>query len=109
VQSANRRRATASHPTLSHHGKSTATRLVSSLVRFGFLQRETLSRRYSPGPALVSLGASSMKLMGVVRAARGQMEAIHQETGESVTVLETVENSSTAPSRFIGVCPSKGS
>jgi DNA-binding IclR family transcriptional regulator len=66
--------------------KSTAMRLLGSLVNRGFLQRHTITRQYSVGPALVSLGAAAMKRMDIVRAARGQMEAIFHETTESVTL-----------------------
>ncbi len=66
--------------------KSTATRLLRSLVKHGFLQRHAVTRQYTAGPALVSLGAAAMKHMDIARAARGQMEAIFHETTESVTL-----------------------
>lgn len=66
--------------------KSTATRLLQSLVKHDFLQRNDATRQYTAGPALVSLGASAMKHMDIGRAARGQMACIYRETTESVTL-----------------------
>lgn len=72
--------------------RSTVHRLLSMLEHYGFAQRDTRSRGYRAGPALVSLGLAAVVRMDIRRLARPHMERLAREVQETVTLM-TLEGS----------------
>jgi DNA-binding IclR family transcriptional regulator len=66
--------------------KSTAARLLAHLEERGVLKRDHASRRYSVGPALVSLGAIVTRKADLPTAARPHLDALRDESGETVSL-----------------------
>jgi DNA-binding IclR family transcriptional regulator len=64
--------------------RSTAHRLMEMLAYHGFVQRETDSRAYGPGGALLDIGLSVVKHLDVRSIARPHLEALAHATGETV-------------------------
>ncbi|MPZ60301.1 MAG: helix-turn-helix domain-containing protein [Propionibacteriales bacterium] len=67
--------------------RSTAHRLLSMLEHYRFAQRDTKSRGYRSGPALVSLGLAAVVRMDIRRLARPHMERLAHEIEETVTLM----------------------
>ena len=67
--------------------RSTAHRLLRMLEHYGFAQRDTKSRGYRCGPALVSLGLTAVVHMDIRRRARPHMERLAHEVEETVTLI----------------------
>jgi DNA-binding IclR family transcriptional regulator len=66
--------------------KSTAARLLANLEDRGLLRRDGASRRYSVGPALVSLGAIVTRRADLPKLARSHLDALRDESGETVSL-----------------------
>ncbi|WP_127817808.1 IclR family transcriptional regulator [Microbacterium sp. CPCC 204701] len=67
--------------------KSTAHRLLSTLVTEGFAERDPLKRVYHPGATLVAVGLSSMGTFDVQRRANQPMADAAARIGETVKLL----------------------
>ncbi len=67
--------------------RSTVHRLLSMLEHYGFAQRDTNSRGYRAGPALVSLGLAAVVRMDIRRLARPHMERLARKVDETVTLM----------------------
>jgi IclR family transcriptional regulator, acetate operon repressor len=65
---------------------STAHRLLTTMQARGFVAQDPDSRRYGPGPALVSVALASLHRMDVGRAARPHLSALAAETRETVSL-----------------------
>lgn len=80
------------HPTLSvtevsqelNVAKSTAHRLLSTLVAEGFAERDPLKRVYHPGSMLVSVGLAAMGSFDVQRRANAPIHRLAGHLGETV-------------------------
>lgn len=64
---------------------STAHRIVSALVRGGFLARASNSERYQLGPRLALLGQAAMAQYGLI-VAQPLLQALGDATGEAVSL-----------------------
>lgn len=64
--------------------KSTAHDILKTLCQHYFLLRNSKTRRYRLGPALIRLGHLAHEQMDVRRIARPYMEALMQQTSKSV-------------------------
>jgi len=67
--------------------RSTAHRLLTTLQSQGLLYQPAARRAYSPGPALVELGARVVGAMDLRDQARPVLEQLTQETGETTHLL----------------------
>jgi IclR family transcriptional regulator, acetate operon repressor len=69
---------------------STAHRLLSMLAHFDFVTRDTKSRGYRAGPALISLSLSARQDLDIRRLARPHLAALASEVNETaqLSVLE---------------------
>jgi DNA-binding IclR family transcriptional regulator len=67
--------------------RSTAHRLLSMLEHYDFAQRDTRSRGYRCGPALVSVGLTAVVHLDIRRRARPHMERLANEVQETVTLM----------------------
>lgn len=68
-------------------GKSTAHRLLSTLVAEGFALRDPVHRRYHPGRALVELGLSALEDIRRRSTQEFPLTALAQQVQESVKIL----------------------
>jgi DNA-binding IclR family transcriptional regulator len=68
-------------------GKSTAHRLLMTLVAEDFVVRDPVHRRYHPGRALVRAGLSVLGDFDVRRRASQPMAKLAERTGETVKLL----------------------
>jgi DNA-binding IclR family transcriptional regulator len=64
--------------------KSTVSRLLGTLQGRGLVRRD--GDRFSPGPELARLGAVAIEGLEVMEVARGPLEGLAEETGETVTL-----------------------
>ncbi len=64
--------------------KSTVSRLLATLHARGLVRRE--GGRFSPGPELARLGALAFSQLAVTHVARGPLERLAEETGETVNL-----------------------
>ena len=64
--------------------KSTVSRLLATLHARGLVQRD--GDRFLPGPELARLGALAIHGLGLLRRARGPLEALAADTGEAVNL-----------------------
>lgn len=84
-----------SHPTLSvtevsqelDVAKSTAHRLLTTLVAEGFAQRDPLKHVYHPGSTLVSVGLAAMGSFDVQRRANAPIRQLAEHVGETVKLV----------------------
>jgi DNA-binding IclR family transcriptional regulator len=67
--------------------RSTAHRLLAMLQHHGFVQQDQATRSYVAGPALVDVGLSVVRDMDIRSQARGHLEALALETGETVHLV----------------------
>ncbi|MBT8398442.1 MAG: IclR family transcriptional regulator [Gemmatimonadetes bacterium] len=70
--------------------KSTTHRTLVALERSGFLSRNPQGGEYRLGPELIVLGARALKAVDVRDAARPDIEALAEATGEDVTLESRV-------------------
>ena len=66
--------------------KATASRLVSTLARAGLVERTPGSEAFRPGFGLVRLATTALADLDVVRRARPVLEALAEETQETVNL-----------------------
>lgn len=81
---------------------STAHRLLSTLVRRDFVRRDSATRAYLPGRALLEIGLAAAGSLDIRRMARPELEALARELeetvhlvvrdGDTVLFLDTVES-----------------
>jgi len=62
--------------------KGSASRLASTLARYGYAEKDTATRRYRLGPQVVSLGRSLLLGMPLREAARPFLRQLTERTGE---------------------------
>ncbi|NEW36030.1 IclR family transcriptional regulator [Nocardia cyriacigeorgica] len=69
-------------------GKSTAHRLVSTLIAEKFLQRSpTRNTEFIVGPTLLEIGATALRKADIRRHARRPMERLCDQLGETVSLV----------------------
>jgi DNA-binding IclR family transcriptional regulator len=66
--------------------RSTAHRLVASLLEVGFIKREDSPGRYSIGPLLGELGGDPLAWRALTKCCRPHMEALRDFSGETVAI-----------------------
>ena len=71
--------------------RMTAYRMARTLESMAFLVRDPATNRYRLGPATLAMNYVSDDQSGFVQAARPFLEALVQETGESVTLAVEVD------------------
>ena len=62
--------------------KGSASRLVSTLVRYGYAEKDETTRRYHPGPQVVSLSRSVLTRLPLREAAKPFLRQLMERTGE---------------------------
>lgn len=65
---------------------STAHRLLSTLQANGFVAQDPTTRRYGPGPALMTVALASLRRVDVRRVSRPHLAALSAETRETVSL-----------------------
>jgi len=70
--------------------KSTAHRMLSVLEREGFVVRSPDSGYFQLGPEMIVLGARALRAVDVREAARPELEALAETTGEDATLESLV-------------------
>ena len=84
-------------PLISEHlavGKSTAHRLVTTLMAENFLQRSPARHtQFIVGPALLEIGATALRKADIRRHARRPMERLCDQLGETVSLVVLEGNS----------------
>lgn len=83
-------------------GKSTVHGIMTALEELGFLIRDPVDKKYRVGYTLLELGRKAYAKMDLKEVARGPMERLTQEVGETVflgalngdhvTILDVVES-----------------
>jgi DNA-binding IclR family transcriptional regulator len=81
---------------------STAHRLLTTLLRHGFVRQDSATRAYLPGRALLEIGLAAVGSLDIRRVARPELEALTSELeetthlvvrdGNTVLFLDTVES-----------------
>jgi DNA-binding IclR family transcriptional regulator len=66
--------------------KSTTARLLGTLQRAGLIARDPATKKYTAGDGLLALAAPHLARSGVGRLARPRLEAMREQTGETVTL-----------------------
>lgn len=72
--------------------KSSASRLVKTLVGFGYLQLEPGGRRYMPGTRLYQSGWQLMNMLPLRSRARPYLEWLVEQSGECAHIAVYAEN-----------------
>jgi IclR family acetate operon transcriptional repressor len=67
--------------------RSTAHRLLMTLVARGFAIQDSPSRVYRPGPQLMEVGLAALASLDIRGRARPHLEALAEETGETASLL----------------------
>ena len=62
--------------------KGSASRLVSTLARYGYAEKDEVTRRYHPGPQVVSLSRSVLTRLPLREAAKPFLRQLMERTGE---------------------------
>ena len=62
--------------------KGSASRLVNTLVKYGFAEKDPVSRRISLGPQIVSLSRSLLTRMPLREVAKPYLRELMRSTGE---------------------------
>lgn len=62
--------------------KGSASRLVSTLVQYGYVEKDDISRRYHVGPQVVSLSRSVLTRLPMREAAKPYLRQMMERTGE---------------------------
>jgi len=62
--------------------KGSASRLVSTLARYGYAEKDETTRRYHPGPQVVSLSRSVLTRLPLREAAKPFLRHLMERTGE---------------------------
>lgn len=93
--------------------QSTAHRLLTTLVRHGFVTRDSESRAYRAGPTLVELGLAVLERDGVRDRARPVIEGLRDRLEETVSIaildgVEVIVVDAALPNRLVVVGPRAG-
>ncbi len=72
--------------------KASSYRVLSTLESRGFLVKDPVTRKYSPGPRLIAVSYGVIGRLDLVGIARPSMEALHAEFHETVNLGVLVEN-----------------
>lgn len=72
---------------------TTAHRLLGTLVRSGYVTQDADTARYGLGPLLILIGQRAERKNELIRVARPWLEAIADETGETVNLTTRVADS----------------
>jgi DNA-binding IclR family transcriptional regulator len=62
--------------------KGSASRLVSTLAHYGYAEKDEVTRRYHPGPQVVSLSRSVLTRLPLREAAKPFLRQLMERTGE---------------------------
>jgi len=62
--------------------KGSASRLVATLVKYGFAEKDPLSRRFTLGPQVVTLSRSLLTRMPLRDVAKPYLRELMRSTGE---------------------------
>jgi len=74
-------------------GKSTVHRLVSALVKRGYMQQNPTNSKYHLGPAAIRLGlVSTLRSLDIRALALPIMEQLRDQTGETITLTVRSEH-----------------
>lgn len=68
--------------------KAVVYRILQSLVSRGFVLGDRTTRGYQLGPAAVALGARALRDVNIRRAARGPLQRLRDEAGETTTLSQ---------------------
>ncbi len=66
--------------------KSTVFRFVYTLESLGYLERDTRTKRYRPGPKVLRLGFSALNSLEMAQVARPYLKALSDECGETTNM-----------------------
>jgi IclR family transcriptional regulator, acetate operon repressor len=72
--------------------KASSYRVLSTLESRGFLVKDPVTRKYSPGPRLIAVSYGVVGRLDLVGIARTSLEALHNEFNETVNLGVLVEN-----------------
>jgi DNA-binding IclR family transcriptional regulator len=67
--------------------RSTAHRMLATLVAEGFVRQDPVTKTYGPGRGMLELGLSAVRNLDVRAAARPDLEALRDELGETVHIV----------------------
>jgi len=67
--------------------RSTAHRMLSTLLAEGFVRQDPVTKSYLPGRRMLELGLSALRNLDVRAAARPELEALRDEQGETVHLV----------------------
>jgi DNA-binding IclR family transcriptional regulator len=67
--------------------RSTAHRMLSTLLTEGFVRQDPVSKTYSPGRRMLEVGLAALRNLDVRSAARPELEALRDELGETVHLV----------------------
>jgi DNA-binding IclR family transcriptional regulator len=67
--------------------RSTAHRMLATLVAEGFVRQDPATKAYGPGRGMLELGLSAVRNLDVRAAARPDLEALRDELGETVHIV----------------------
>jgi len=66
--------------------KPTVHRIITPLVEFGFLYKNSKRGKYLIGPSLLSLGSLYLRKVNITKAADSVIKMLNELTGETITV-----------------------
>lgn len=72
--------------------KATVYRHLQTLIRHGFVRRDSDSGRYEVGIKLVVLGEAARNRFDLVQAARADLIHLRDATGQAVTICSSIDN-----------------
>jgi DNA-binding IclR family transcriptional regulator len=67
--------------------RSTAHRMLSTLLAEGFVRQDPVTKGYGPGRRMLEVGLSALRNLDVRAAARPELEALRDELGETVHLV----------------------
>ena len=67
--------------------RSTAHRMLSTLLAEGFIRQDPATKSYLPGRRMLELGLAAVRNLDVRAAARPELEALRDELGETVHLV----------------------
>ena len=67
--------------------RSTAHRMLSTLLAEGFVRQDPATKSYLPGRRMLELGLAAVRNLDVRAAARPELEALRDELGETVHLV----------------------
>lgn len=72
--------------------KTSSYRILSTLESRGFVVKDPVTRRYSPGPRLIAVAYGVIGRLDLVGIARPALEALHRQFDETVNLGVLVDN-----------------